>query len=213
MNGNLEIKNVIRITLILVEGQILLCACGTPVSEQDQSGFLSDYSKLQRIDDSMLQFVDEAAGDYSSFIIEPIVIAFRRAPGEQVFTDEELSELSAYFEEAVIEALSKNEGYPIVEDPAPGVARMRIGITNVEETIGVLNLSIYTKITGLGLGGASFEGEIVDSVTGNQLAAVVRWGTGSRILKAGITHTGDAKIAINRWAKDLRAQVDEAHDR
>ena len=213
MNGNLEIKNVIRITPIFVASQILLCACATPVSEQDQSGFLSDYSKLQRIDDSMLQFVDEAAGDYSSFIIEPIVIAFRQAPGEQVFTDEELIELSAYYEEAVIEALSKNEGYPIVEDPAPGVARMRIGITNVEETIGVLNLSIYTKITGLGLGGASFEGEIVDSVTGNQLAAVVRWGTGSRILKAGITRTGDAKIAINRWAKDLRAQVDEAHDR
>jgi hypothetical protein len=161
----------------------------------------------------MLQFVDEAAGDYSSFIIEPIVIAFRQAPGEQVFTDEELSELSAYFEEAVIDALSRNEGYPIVEDPAPGVARMRIGITDVEETIGVLNLSIYTKITGLGLGGASFEGEIIDSVTGKQLAAVVRWGTGSRILKAGITHTGDAKIAINRWAKDLRAQVDEAHGR
>jgi hypothetical protein len=65
----------------------------------------------------------------------------------------------------------------------------------------------------LGLGGTSFEGEIVDSVNGNQLAAVVRWGTDSRILKAGITHTGDAKIAINRWAKDLRAQVDEAHGR
>jgi hypothetical protein len=161
----------------------------------------------------MLQFVDEAAGDYSSFIIEPIVIAFRQAPGEQVFTDEELSELSAYFEEAVIDALSRNDGYPIVEDPAPGVARMRIGITDVEETIGVLNISIYTKITGLGLGGASFEGEMVDSVTGKQLAATVRWGTGSRILKAGITHTGDAKIAINRWAKDLRAQVDEAHGR
>jgi hypothetical protein len=161
----------------------------------------------------MLQFVDEAAGDYSSFIVEPIGIAFRQAPDEQVFTDDELSELSAYYESAVIEALSRNDGYPIVKSPGPGVARMRIGITDVEETIGVLSISIYTKITGLGLGGASFEGEIVDSVTGKQLAATVRWGTGSRILKAGITHMGDAKIAINRWAKDLRAQVDEAHDR
>ena len=203
-------KNFPRIVSILVALQLCLCACATPVSVTDQSGFLSDYSRLERIDDSMLQFVDETAGDYSSFIIEPIVIAFRQAPGEQVFTDEELSELSAYFEEAVIDALSENDGYPIVEDPAPGVARMRIGITDVEETIGVLNLSIYTKITGLGLGGASFEGEIVDSVTGKQLAAAVRWGTGSRILKAGITHMGDAKIAINRWAKDLRAQIDEA---
>ncbi len=76
-----------------------------------------------------------------------------------------------------------------------------------------MNITIYTKITGLGLGGASFDGELVDSVTGKQLAAVVRWGTGSRILKAGITHMGDAKIAIDRWAKDLRAQIDEANAR
>ncbi len=206
-------KNLTKIALALIAIQIFLCACATPVSVSDQSGFLSDYSKLKRIDDSMLQFVDEAAGDYSSFIIEPIVIAFRQAPGEQVFTDEELNELSAYFEEAAIDALSRDEGYPIVKSPGPGVARIRIGITDVEETIGVLNISIYTKITGLGLGGASFEGEVVDSVTGQQVAATVRWGTGSRILKAGITHTGDAKIAINRWAKDLRAQVDEAHGR
>jgi hypothetical protein len=174
---------------------------------------LSDYSKLEKIDDDMLRFVDESAGDYSSFIVEPIVITFQQAPDEQVFTDEELSEITEYYDEAVIEALSKDEGYPIVEYPGPGVARLRIGITNVEETIGLLNLSIYTKITGLGLGGASFDGELVDSVTGKQLAAVVRWGTGSRIMKAGITHMGDAKIAINRWAKDLRAQVDEAHGR
>jgi len=213
MNGKLQMKNIIKIIPVLVASQILLSACATPVSESDHSGFLSDYSKLERIDDSMLQFVDGTAGDYSSFIVDPIVMAFRQAPDEQVFTDEELSALTAFYEEAVIEALSKDDGYPIVEDPAPGVARLRIGITDVEETIGLLNISIYTKITGLGLGGAAFEGEIVDSVTGKQVAATVRWGTGSRILKAGITHTGDAKIAINRWARDLRAQVDEAHGR
>ncbi len=206
-------KNFTRIVSKIVALQLSSYACTTPVTVSDQSAFLSDYSNLQRIDDSMLKFVDEATGDYSSFIIEPIVIAFRQAPGEQVFTDEELSELATYYEEAVVDALKRDEGYPIVEAPAPGVARIRIGITDVEETIGVLNLSIYTKITGLGLGGASFEGEIVDSVTGKQLAAVVRWGTGSRYLKAGITQTGDAKIAINRWAKDLRAQIDEANGR
>ena len=213
MNSEWQMKNIIRIIPVLIATQILLSACATGVSESDQSGFLSDYSKLERIDDSMLQFIDGTAGDYSSFIIEPVVMAFRKAPDEQVFTDEELSELTAYYEKAVIEALSKDDGYPIVEGPAPGVARLRIGITDVEETIGLLNISIYTKITGLGLGGASFEGEMVDSVTGKQLAATVRWGTGSRILKAGITHMGDAKIAINRWAKDLRAQVDEARVR
>jgi hypothetical protein len=210
MNSKVRMKNIIKVISVLVASQILLCACATPVSDTDHSGFLSDYSKLERIDDNSLRFVDETAGDYSSFIIEPVVIAFRQQPDEQVFTDEELSKLTAYYEDAVIEALSKDDGYPIVNSPGPGVVRIRIGITDVEETIGILNISIYTKITGLGLGGASFEGEMVDSVTGKQLAAAVRWGTGSRILQAGITHMGDAKIAIKRWAKDLRAQVDEA---
>lgn len=206
-------KSFARIVLKMVALQLSLCACTTPVTVSDQSGFLSDYSRLEKIDDNMLRFVDKSVGDYSSFIIDPIVITFRQPPDEQVFTDEELSEITEYYDEAVIEALSKDEGYPIVEYPGPGVARLRIGITNVEETIGLLNISIYTKITGMGLGGASFDGEIVDSVTGKQLAAVVRWGTGSRILKAGITHMGDAKIAIDRWAKDLRAQIDEANAR
>ncbi len=207
-------KNIVRACPILIISQLLLSACAAPpVSEADPSGFLSDYSRLEKIDDNMLRFVDKSVGDFSSFIIDPVVITFRQPPDEQVFTDEELSEITEYYDEAVIEALSKDEGYPIVEYPGPGVARLRIGITNVEETIGILNITIYTKITGLGLGGASFDGEIVDSVTGRQLAAVVRWGTGSRILKAGITHMGDAKIAIDRWAKDLRAQIDEARGR
>jgi len=76
-----------------------------------------------------------------------------------------------------------------------------------------LNIAVFTKVTGLGLGGASFEGEVVDSGSGEQVGAVIRWGSGSRFLKAGITHMGDAKIAIDRWAKDRRAHIDEGHGR
>jgi len=76
-----------------------------------------------------------------------------------------------------------------------------------------LNLTIYTKITGAGLGGAAMEGELVDSMTGEQLAAVSQWGSGSRILRAGFSHTGDAKILMDRWAKALRKMIDEAHGR
>ena len=95
----------------------------------------------------------------------------------------------------------------------PGTARLRVGITDVDDTIGVLNISIYTKITGAGLGGAAFEGEVVDSMTGEQIAAVSRWGSGSRILRAGYTHTGDAKILMDRWAKNMRKRLDDAHGR
>ena len=208
-----QMKSSTKVALQMVASLVLLYACATHVTETDKSGFLSDYSKLERIDDDTLRYVSGTLGNYSRFIIDPVVIAFRQAPDKQVFTDEELSEISAYYSMAVREALIGDGGYPVVEDPAPGVARIRIGITDVEETIGYLNIAVFTKVTGLGLGGASFDGEVVDSVSGKQLGAVISWGTGSRYLKAGISHMGDAKIAIDRWAKDLRSNIDTAHHR
>jgi hypothetical protein len=151
--------------------------------------------------------------EYSSFIIEPIAILYRRDPEHQEFTDEELEKFKTYLVDKLTKELTKDDGFPVVTEPGPGVVRMRIGLTEVEQTIGVLNVSIYTKITGLGLGGVSAEGEMVDSVTGEQIAAMVRWGTGSRILQAGLTKTGDAKIAINKWAEDLREMLDQVHGR
>jgi hypothetical protein len=206
-------KSHTKITLELTASLILLCACATHVPDTHQSGFLSDYSKLERVDDDILRYVSGTLGDYSGFIIDPVVLVFKPDPDKRIFTDEELQEISAYYSESVKMAISSDGGYPIVENPAPDVARIRIGITDVKETIGYLNIAIVTKVTGLGLGGASFEGEVVDSESGKQVGAVIRWGTGSRFLKAGITHTGDAKIAIDNWAKDLRSHIDAAHDR
>ena len=156
-------------------------------------------------------------GEYSKFIIDPTKLLFTPDPDEARFTTEELSDLLEYFDNAVLEQLSKENhngpGYEIVEEPGEGVARIRIGINDVEESIVALNIVIYTKITGAGLGGASAEGEMIDSLSGEQLAAAVRWGSGSRILHAGLTHTGDAKIAIHHWARDLRHWIDFAHGR
>ncbi len=191
---------------------VMVAGC-VPVKDPGRTGFLSDYSKLEEIDENHLVYDSGNLGDYSKFIIEPVALVYRQAEEKQVFTDEELEDLQTHFATKVREALTEDDGYQVVEANAPGTARLHIGITDVDDTIGVLNLSIYTKITGAGLGGAAMEGEMVDSVTGVQIAAVIRWGSGSRIGRAGFTHTGDAKRVINRWAKDLRERIDEAHGR
>ncbi len=191
---------------------VMVAGC-VPVKDPGRTGFLSDYSKLEEIAENHLVYDSGNLGDYSKFIIEPVALVYRQAKEKQVFTDEELEDLQTHFATKVREALTKDDGYQVVEANAPGTARLHIGITDVDDTIGVLNLSIYTKITGAGLGGAAMEGEMVDSVTGVQIAAVIRWGSGSRIGRAGFTHTGDAKRVINRWAKDLRERMDEAHGR
>ncbi len=202
-----------RLTRVIFFGAILstlIAGCAT-VQHPGHAGFLSDYSNLEEIDENHLAFDSGNLGNYSKFIIEPVAMLYRQPVEKRIFTDEELEDLQEHFKTAVSEALTENGGYQIVEVSASGTARLRIAITDVDDTIGALNITIYTKITGAGLGGAAMEGELVDSMTGEQIAAVSRWGSGSRILRAGFTHTGDAKILMDRWAKALRKMIDEAH--
>ncbi len=192
----------------------ILASCAGPVEKPEKTGFLSDYSRLELMeDDDDLRFVDERVSDYESFVIDPVAILFERDPDpeKRMFSDKELENLKQHVVDELTRQLTKDDGYAIVNEPGQGVARVRIGLAEVDDTIGLLNVSIYTKVTGLGLGGLSMEGEIVDSVTGEQIAAAIRWGSGSRVLRAGYTHTGDAKILIDRWAKQIRKQVDERH--
>lgn len=202
---------------LLVTSFLCLVLAGTTgcagVRKPDQTGFISDYSRLEQVADDTLLYVDDTLGDYDSFIIDPATLLFERDEENATFTNEELTELLEHFADRVESELTRDEGYAIVSEPGSNVARIRLGITDVDKTIGALNISLVTKVTGAGIGGASTESEIVDAVTGEQIAAFVRWGGGSRVLRAGITKTGDAKLAINRWARGVRTMVDEAHGR
>ena len=199
--------------LISIVALGLLAACAAPVSEPEQTGFLSDYSKLETKEKGYIGYIGDRAIEYDKFMVDPIEILFRRDPEDQKFSDEELEELKAYFIKEATEQLTKDDGYAVVTEPGPGVLRLRLGITEVDASIGALNVVLTTKITGAGLGGASAEGEAVDSVTGEQIAAMVRWESGSRIARAGLTKMGDAKLAINKWTRDWRQNIDDVHGR
>lgn len=203
---------ILRIPPLVLAALLGVTGCAG-IQKPEQTNFISDYSKLEMIDDNhdRLFYNSGKLGNYSSFIVEPVVLLIEKEKMNISFTDEELQELRDYFFERLKQDLSEDDGYAVVDEPGPGVARVRFGITDVKKTIGVLNISLFTKLTGAGIGGASAEGEIVDAITGEQLAAVVRWGGGSRVLIAGLTKMGDAKIAINRWCRNLRTLLDEAH--
>ena len=200
-------------TAILTTASLALAACSASVEKPTEAGFLSDYSKLEELSEGHLFYSAGKSGDYDKFIIDPVEILFTPDKDDPEFTEEDLQELQKHFRDKVVEEFTRDGGYEIVSKPGPGTARIRMGITDVKKTIGALNVTIYTKVTGAGIGGASAEGEMVDSVTGEQLAAAIRWGGGSRVLRAGFTKMGDAKLAIDRWAEDLRDMMDKAHGR
>ncbi len=200
----MHIKPVILALLATV-----VTGCAT-IEQPQPSGFLTDYSNLKQIADDQLFYSAGKSAGYAQFIVDPVTLLF--TPNQNnAFDENELEELRLYFEEKLKDALTRDDGYALVTQPGPGVARLRVGLVDVERTIGALNIWLVTKATGAGIGGASAEGEMLDSQTGEQLAATVRWGGGSRILIAGFTSMGDAKIAIKRWTRDARNMLDEAH--
>ena len=187
----------------------VVSACAT-IDEPEQTGFLSDYSKLERDADNQWLYTESRTAQYSKFRIEPISILID-PKGEAKFTPAEIEELKTHFVSKMTSALTRDDGYEVVSEPGPGVASFRLAITEIDASIAALNITIYTKATGAGLGGIAAEGEIVDSVSGEQLAAAIRWGAGSRVMRAGLSKLGDAKLVIDRWAKDIRKRIDQAH--
>ncbi len=191
-------------------------ACAT-VDEPEQTGFLSDYSKLERDADNRWIYSTAKTVNYSKFYIAPVAILFEPREDPE-FSPDELEELKTYLVVRLTKRLTEDDGYEVVSGPGPGVATFRMGITDVDASIAALNLSVYTRVTGAGLGGIAAEGEIVDSMSGEQLAAAIRWGSGSRVMgrstqviKGEVSKLADAKGVIDNWAKDIRKRIDKAH--
>ncbi len=152
-------------------------------AEKQKSGFLSDYSKLQVKSKTSMRYVDtQALGKYSTFIVDPVVgRLYGDARGK--ISEEDLKDLTNYMHEAIVKELSKE--YSIAYRPAPGVARIRVAITDLKKSTPALNILPTSKLSGVGLGGASMEAEMVDSQTHEQIGAVVESQSGERLSMAG----------------------------
>ena len=84
------------------------------------------------------------------------------AVGDLAPIDAKLDELCEYMDGAIREALG--DRYPVVDEPGPGVARLRVAITDIDKSNPVLNALPQMQLTGSGIGGASMEAELLDSV-------------------------------------------------
>ncbi len=185
---------------------VSLAGCaGSPKSV----GYLSDYSRLHRAGDD-LRFVDEAKlAGYSQFIVEPVNIHYYEVAKGQDADSATARQLANYMHSAAVSALAS--GYQVVSQPGPGVARLRIALTNIKHDTPALNAVPQTRMTGLGLGSASMEGELVDSQTGEQIAATIQTQQGDRLSLDGFSEWSSAKAVMDDWAKSFKKRIDAAH--
>ena len=161
--------------------------------------------------DKSAEHVRQFMSDGNLGVIDPVDVHFHsKAQGTDI-SSKELAELRQYMYAAIHNAILDH--YSIVRRPGPRVARIRIALTDVEKSSPALNVIPHTKLMGAGLGGASMEGEVVDSITGEQIAAVVQSQKGKKLSLAGLSKWGDAKAVMDGWAQSFKERLDEARIR
>jgi hypothetical protein len=157
--------------------------------------------------------MDERAFDmYSGFIVDEVQAHFFagasavKAKSEGKITAKELKDLTNYFHFAIVKAISES-GRKVVYQAGPGVARIRVALTDIKET-SLLNVLPTTSLLGAGVGGAAMEAEVVDSVTGKQIGAVVETRKGSRVPFSNLGDWGTAKGVMDHWANRLKERLE-----
>lgn len=178
-------------------------------TSSDVAGFLSNYTRLEPAGDD-LRYVDlKALANYRRFIVEPIQVFFYKEADLDSVDEQALARLSDYMAMAIREALG--DSYELVSEPAPGVAHLRIALTDLDPSTGVLGVLSPGVLADFEVSGASMEAELTDSVTDEQIAAVIESQTVGGILLNDLSEWQDAEQVIDGWAATLRARLDEAH--
>lgn len=202
-------KTKVKLSAILTTAMVLFSGCGG--SKQVKTGYLSDYSKMQRESDASLRYVDDTtARGYSAFIVEPVVVYFHEgSKSKGKLTYQQLADLSNYLHAKIVEAV-RNAGLTVADQPGISVAKIRIALTDIAKT-DAINMLPQATLLGAGVGGASMEAEVVDSVTGKQIAAVLQSGQGSRVPFSNLGDWTAAKTVMDQWAKNFQAKLKAMH--
>ncbi len=194
---------------VILSGSLAGCA----QHKAAQSGFLDTYSQLtpSPVVQGALAYTKPGTSlsQYDKFILEPISIHF--APNAEGITiaPAKLAELAQYLEDEAVKALS--ERYQVVSAPGPGVLRLRVALTDIKQGNPLLNLYPGTRLSGVGLGSASMEGEAIDSVTGERILAAVETRRGEALSLEGVGVFDNAKQAMRYWVKRFVKRLDQAH--
>ena len=222
-----------RLHHLIIAGALLL-SVGWAQKQVTFSGFLGDYSGLEpskKLDGAFVyRHPDRKLREYTNVLIEPVQIVYHEKAKGQAVNEEELQNLAEYFRQRAVEAIQ--DAYPVVETPGPLVSRVRAAITDVVPTdtkkavLGQAAPRAAGMAVGvpvplgipIGIGEASMEAELLDSETGERIAAIVdkkKLGRGIPVISvfdfSRYSEFGAAKDAFDQWAKWLRGALDTAH--
>lgn len=208
-------KSIQRIGLIALAGAgLALSSCST--GGRSPSGFLGNYQQLDAgygMADAVSAYLKPGADlkQYHSVIIEPVTTVVA-SPG---ISPEVTNQLAAYLGESL--RTQSGGKLNIVGSPGPGTLRVRAALTDVIEgqKLGKPVKTVHTNpqatLTGT-LGSAeiaafisnvSFEGEILDSVSGERLCALCDHRMGVKREASASTSWAAVRSGANQGAQRL----------
>lgn len=206
-----ETLGITKIITILITACVVLIGCASQqakVSSDQFSGYLNDYAKLIKVNDKeALRWISDEAksGGYNKVMLDKTVVY------PQSISTLFLEDVAAIFDHALRKSFT--DSVEVVTQPGPGVLRIRPAITGLtSETEGVKTYefipvaAIYngfkaamgwrSKVTQVFL-----EADVVDSISGKSIAAVVRKGTNEQLTQEEVT-LSDVRPIVKEWASE-----------
>lgn len=212
----------VKVVLAVVIGFALVASAGL-AAEPKYSGFLGDlYKNLQPGPEggAKMRWMKPGVmfGKYDKFMVDSVIFFFADDSAYKGIDPNEMKELSDEFNQAIVVAFK--DKYPIVAEPGPDVARIRIAITGVKASkpgvsavssvlpIGLAFSLVRKGATGSwsGSGATSAELEALDSTTNEPILAAVD--DQSAAFKERFSKWGSAKEAFKFWAEHIVAFID-----
>ena len=206
-------------------GVLLLAGCSASgMKDVQKSVFLHDYSQLKPGGDDQAALVyvkpDLDLKVYDKIMFDRMMVLLHDNADSWV-DPAMLKELTDYYQQALINAVEGK--YQVVDQPGPGVLWVRVAITQVKPSKPVANtlstilpvgwaVAGATKVASgdnMGTGEATSELEVLDSVTGERLAAAVDQRQGGKGAFRG--EWEDTKDAFDYWANRFGQRLDELH--
>ncbi len=208
LHGKLLLVNVIVV--------FAFTGCATKQVKLTETGFLSSYDDLQADMESQGMYIYinpdvKIAERYDEILIAPVQFKLDPSAKEHDMEDSTREKLASYFIKKLEGGLAEN--YIITDTPGTNVLLFRTAITDILPNKVYLNLHWSTALIGAGIGGASLEAELVDSLTGERMASFIDARKGKRLnYTKGLTKWGHTKEVLGIWANLMVENLDQLRE-
>jgi hypothetical protein len=216
------------IHLMVILTVLALFITGCTASKTNYSGWLKDYKGFAQ-DPEYKDAMAYSQGDaelkkYTKFIIEPVIVYISPDIKEDTgkIDPEVIHKTTTYLRNALVKVIEEN--FEVVDKPGQGVARIRCAITSVELKRKALKAYNYIPISlvltaAAEAGGVrdsvavmNMEAELLDSLTGHRMAAVVQKGSqGTAVKNPEELKVENVYPILDFWAQKVEKSLTRIH--